>query len=145
MVARMRCLWKTTFWSFASLWTQASAKFMDQVCISCFIIAAFLISGFQSFFFDYTPSFEPITIPVTSGSAVSSRACALIFTNSSMRNDPYNLGSDLSCNWVCGHALPVLPDTHVVHSDPAQQLRTTSKSILREYSSSSHHSPSLSC
>ncbi|KAK0198515.1 hypothetical protein F5146DRAFT_1019958 [Armillaria mellea] len=48
MVARTRCLWKATFWSFASLWTQASAKFMDQ-----------------SFFFDYTPSSEPVAIPVT--------------------------------------------------------------------------------
>ncbi|KAK0506019.1 hypothetical protein EDD18DRAFT_1455412 [Armillaria luteobubalina] len=47
MVARSGCLWKATFWSFASLWTHASAKFMDQ------------------FFFDYTPSSEPVAIPVT--------------------------------------------------------------------------------
>ncbi|KAK0465235.1 uncharacterized protein EV420DRAFT_1513490 [Desarmillaria tabescens] len=26
--------------------------------------------------------------------------------NSSVRNDPYILGSDLGCNWVCGHAPP---------------------------------------
>ncbi|KAK0208419.1 hypothetical protein DFS33DRAFT_442978 [Desarmillaria ectypa] len=48
MAARTRCLWKTTFWSFASLSVQVSAKYMDQ-----------------SFFFDYTPSSEPITVPVT--------------------------------------------------------------------------------